>query len=164
MPTAGAAVGQALADILSTRGIEFHPGKMTERINAAAREIVLTGGEHVGYDLLFGVPPHRPPAVVKSSRLVCDSGVIPVDASTLATGADAVYAIGDVTAIRVGGGKFLPKAASAEAEVVARRIAAELAMSSPGRVSTGTGPASSSWAMASPPMQGVTSSPRAVQG
>jgi sulfide:quinone oxidoreductase len=134
MPTAGAAVGQALAGMLSSRGIEFHPGQSVERIDPAGRELKLASGERVSYDLLLGVPPHRPPEVLKSSPLASDSGFIPVDANTLATGTEGVYAIGDVTAIPLGGGKFLPKAgvfASAEAEVVARRIAAELANEPP---------------------------------
>jgi sulfide:quinone oxidoreductase len=134
MPTAGSAVGEALSGLLSTRRIEFHPGQTADGIDPAAREIILASGDHVGYELLLGVPPHRPPAVLKGTRLTSDSGFIPVDANTLATGVDAVYAVGDVTAIPLGGGKFLPKAgvfAAAEAEVVARRIAAELANEQP---------------------------------
>lgn len=66
---------------------------------------------------------------MRDSGLAGDSGYVPVDRSTLETTADGVYAVGDVTAIPIAGGKFLPKAgvfAHAEAEVVARRIAAEL--------------------------------------
>jgi sulfide:quinone oxidoreductase len=134
MPTAGPAVGQALADLLSSRGIDFHPGQTVERIDPSARKIILAGGEQVAYDLLLGVPPHLPPAVVKSSRLASDSGFITVDRNTLSTGVEGVYAVGDVTAIPIAGGKFLPKAgvfASAEAEVVARRIVAKLGNEQP---------------------------------
>ena len=55
---------------------------------------------------------------------------MPADPATLATTAEGVFAIGDVTAIPLAGGKFLPKAgvfAEAQAKVVARNIAAELA-------------------------------------
>jgi sulfide:quinone oxidoreductase len=130
MPTAGPVVGQALAAMLSSRGIDFHPGKMVNAIYPSTRTLSLSSSERVGYDLLFGVPPHRPPEIVKTSRLASDAGFIPVHPRTLATGTEGVYAIGDVTAIPLDGGKHLPKAgvfASAEAEVVARRIAAELA-------------------------------------
>lgn len=130
MPTAGQAVGQALAGMLSSRGIDFHPGQTVEGIDPTARELRLASGERVSYDLLLGVPPHRLPDVLKSSPLASGPGFIPVDGNTLTTGREGVYAIGDVTAIPLGGGRFLPKAgvfASAEAEVVARRIAAELA-------------------------------------
>jgi sulfide:quinone oxidoreductase len=47
---------------------------------------------------------------------------------------DGVYAVGDVTAVPVAGGKMLPKAgvfAHGEAEVVAQRIASELAGDQP---------------------------------
>lgn len=130
MPTAGAVVGQALAAMLSEHGIEFHPGKTVESVDAGKRELVLSGGERAGFDLLLAVPPHRPPEPIRRSALASETGYIPVDASTLATRIEGVYAVGDVTTIPIGGGKFLPKAgvfAHAEAEVVARRIAAELA-------------------------------------
>ena len=97
--------------------------------DAQAREILLAGGERVGYDLLLGVPPHRAPAAVSGGRLASESGFLAVDRSTLATQAVGVFAIGDVTAIPIAGGKFLPKAgvfAHGQAEVVARRIAAEV--------------------------------------
>ena len=130
MPTAGAVVGQALAAMLSEHGIGFHPGKTVESVDAGKRELLLSGGERVGFDLLLAVPPHRPPEPIRRSALASETGYIPVDAGTLATRVEGVYAIGDVTTIPIGGGKFLPKAgvfAHAEAEVVARRIAAELA-------------------------------------
>jgi sulfide:quinone oxidoreductase len=72
----------------------------------------------------------RPPEPIRRSALASETGYIQVAAGTLATRVEGVYAIGDVTTIPIGGGKFLPKAgvfAHSEAEVVARRIAAELA-------------------------------------
>jgi len=58
------------------------------------------------------------------------------------TSAEGVYAIGDVTAIPLPGGKFLPKAgvfAEAQAKVAARNIAAELAGRRPGAAFDGHG-------------------------
>jgi len=83
----------------------------------------------VGYDLLLTIPPHRTSAIVRSAGLANEGGFIPADAATLATTADGIYAIGDVTQIPIAGGKFLPKAgvfAKAQARVVASRIADEL--------------------------------------
>ena len=57
------------------------------------------------------------------------TGWIPVDGSTLETQFPSVYAIGDVIAIRLRNGMFLPKAgvfAEAQGSVVAERISAEL--------------------------------------
>ena len=142
MPTAGPAMGQALLGILESRGIGFHREQSVERIDPEARELVLASGERVPYDLLLGIPPHRAPAVVRESGLAAESGFVPVDRATLATAADGVFAIGDVTVIPVAGGKFLPKAgvfAHGEAEVVARRIADELAGRAPVAVFEGKG-------------------------
>ena len=142
MPTAGPVLGDALRGILEQRQIGFHPEQTVERIEPDTRELVLTGGEQVGYDLLLGVPPHRAPAPVRESGLAGETGFIPVDRATLATSADGVYAIGDATTIPVAGGKFLPKAgvfAHGQAEVVAKRIAAELAGRPPSDTFAGKG-------------------------
>jgi sulfide:quinone oxidoreductase len=129
MPTAGPVMGDALREMLEQRGIGFHPERTVERIEPGSRELVLQGDERVPFDLLLGVPPHRAPAVVRESGLAADTGFVPVDRATLATRAEGVFAIGDVTVIPIAGGKFLPKAgvfAHAEAEVVTRRIVDEL--------------------------------------
>jgi len=142
MPTAGPVLGEALRGILEQREIGFHPEQSVERIEAEARELVLTSGERVGYDLLLGVPPHRAPAPARESGLAAVSGFIPVDRATLATTIEGVFAIGDVTTIPLAGGRFLPKAgvfAHGQAKVVARRIAAELAGRAPSDAFEGKG-------------------------
>jgi sulfide:quinone oxidoreductase len=142
MPTAGPVLGEALRGILEQREIGFHPEQSVERIEPEARELVLTSGERVGYDLLLGVPPHRAPAPVRESSLAAETGFIPVDRATLATNADGVFAIGDVTTIPLTGGKFLPKAgvfAHGQAKVVAQRIAAELGGRAPSDAFEGKG-------------------------
>jgi sulfide:quinone oxidoreductase len=142
MPTAGPALGEALAGMLARRGIGFHPDQAIERIDAEARELVLTGGQRAGYDLLLGIPAHRPPEAAAASGLAGPTGFVPVDPATLATSAEGVLAIGDVTAIALAGGKFLPKAgvfAEAQAKVVARNIAADLAGRRAGATFDGAG-------------------------
>ncbi|MBI4171472.1 MAG: FAD-dependent oxidoreductase, partial [Actinobacteria bacterium] len=142
MPTAGPALGEALRGILEQREIGFHPQQSVERIEPGSRELVLTSGERVGYDLLLGVPPHRAPAPVRESGLAAETGFIPVDRTTLATNAEGVFAIGDITTIPLAGGKFLPKAgvfAHGHAKVVAQRIAAELAGRAPSGAFEGKG-------------------------
>ena len=142
MPTAGPVLGEALRGILEQRGISFHPGKSAERIEPETRELVLEDGERVGYDLLLGIPPHRPPMPVRGSGLAAENGFVAVDRATLATTAEGVFAIGDVTTIPIAGGKFLPKAgvfAHGQAEVVARRIAAELRGRAPSDAFEGKG-------------------------
>lgn len=129
MPTAGREIGEAVRGLLDSRRIGFHSERTVERIEPEARELVLADGERVPFDLLLAIPPHRAPAVVRESPLAGPNGFVPVDRATLATTAEGVSALGDVTAIPVAGGRFLPKAgvfAHGQAEVVARRIAAEL--------------------------------------
>jgi len=142
MPTAGPVMGEALRGILEQRRIGFYPEQSVERIEPEARELVLTGGERVGYDLLLGVPPHRAPAPARESGLAAETGFIPVDRATLATNVEGVFAIGDITTIPLAGGKFLPKAgvfAHGQAKVVAQRIAAELAGRAPSDAFEGKG-------------------------
>ena len=134
MPTAGPQIGAAVRSLLEAREIAFHPEQTVERIEPSARALVLEGGERVPFDLLLGIPPHRAPAVVRESPLAGPSGFIPVDRATLATGVEGVSAIGDVTSIPLANGRFLPKAgvfAHGQAEVVAKRIAAELTARTP---------------------------------
>jgi sulfide:quinone oxidoreductase len=129
MPTAGPVLGDALAGMLAERGIDFHPNHTVEYADTESKELVFADGGRAGFDLLLGVPAHRAPAVLGTSGLAAETGFVPVDRTTLATSAEGVFAIGDVTTIPVSGHKFLPKAgvfAEAEALVVAENIAAEL--------------------------------------
>lgn len=129
MPVAGPVLGNAVRQMLADRGIAFHPNLKLDRVDGEARALMFAGGERAHFDLLLGVPPHRPPAVVRSSGLVSEAGWIPVDPRTLKTRWERVYAIGDVTTIMLPVGKPLPKAgvfAHYEAETVAKNIAAEI--------------------------------------
>ena len=129
LPVAGPALGAAVASMLEQKDIAYHPQRKTAAVDAAAHEVAFEDGAREKYDLLIAVPPHRPPVVVSGSPIAGPSGWVKVDARTLATDSPRVYAIGDVTAIPLFDGMMLPKAgvfAHAEAEVVARNIAAEI--------------------------------------
>ncbi|MBI3610991.1 MAG: NAD(P)/FAD-dependent oxidoreductase [Nitrospirae bacterium] len=142
MPVAGPAVGNAVKGMVEAKGIGFHPQMKITSVNAPSKELVFENGQRVGYDLLIAIPPHRAPLVVKNSDLVGESGWIPVDAHTLKTRYEGVYAIGDITTIMLPVGKPLPKAgvfAHYQAEAVAKNIAAELEGSKPTHVFNGRG-------------------------
>jgi sulfide:quinone oxidoreductase len=142
MPVAGPAVGNAVKGMVEAKGIGFHPQMKITSVNAPSKELVFENGQRVGYDLLIAIPPHRAPLVVRDSGLLGESGWIPVDARTLKTQYDGVYAIGDITTIMLPIGKPLPKAgvfAHYEAEAVARNIAAELEGSKPSHAFNGQG-------------------------
>jgi sulfide:quinone oxidoreductase len=129
MPVAGPVIGRALAALLQQRGIAFHPNRPLAAIDSESRELVFENGSHEPFDLLAAIPPHRPPAVIKSSPLANEAGWIPVDKTTLRTRFQNVYALGDVAATALPNGKLLPKAgvfAHAQALVVAQELTAEL--------------------------------------
>lgn len=126
MPVAGRRVGEALVEMLRARDIEFNPEHIAMKIDAQ-RKRVLFELDDTSFDLLIGVPAHVAPSVVREAGMTDASGWIPVDPSTLETRFAGVYAIGDVTAVRLANGMFLPKAgvfADSEARVVAANVAA----------------------------------------
>ena len=128
MPVAGPAVGAPLVEMLTERGIAFHKEQIVLKIDAASRRVLFEIDE-TSYDLLIGVPGHKAPQPVRDGQLVDASGWVPVDAATLQTRHPGVFAIGDVTAIRLANGMFLPKAgvfADAQARVVAENVATEI--------------------------------------
>lgn len=123
MPNAGAEGSTWLAGQLDARGIEHHTGKEVERVEAD--RVVFADGE-LEFNLLIGVPPHRPPAVIAKSGLAGKTPWIEVDPGTLQTSFDRVYAIGDVTKITLANGLALPKA-GLMAELEGQRVAAAIA-------------------------------------
>ena len=99
------------------------------KIDPASRRILFEL-EDTTFDLLVGVPPHVVPLPLPESGLVDASGWVPVDPTTLQTRYPGLFAIGDVTAVRLPIGMFLPKAgvfADEQARAVAAAIAVEIA-------------------------------------
>jgi sulfide:quinone oxidoreductase len=108
---------------LAGAGISLRTSTVATEVRAG--EVIVDGGR-IPFDLLLAVPPHRAPQVVREAGLTGPSGWVPVDARTLQTRFESVYAVGDVTAVPLSNGQALPKAgvfAQAEGDVVAARIA-----------------------------------------
>lgn len=142
MATAGPDVSAMVRGMVEAQGITYHPTHQIERVEPDRTTLHFTNGATADYDLLIYVPPHRAPDVVRKAGLVGDSGWIPVNARTLQTDADQVFAMGDVTTIPLPSGKALPKAgvfAHREAEVVAENLAAEWMGKTPDHAFDGTG-------------------------
>jgi sulfide:quinone oxidoreductase len=123
LPNAGKDGSAWLAEQLSAREISFKTGRKIERVEEG--RVGFADGE-LEFDLLVGIPPHRVPAVVESSGLSANGGWVSVDKGTLETAHPAVYAIGDVTQIKLANGLPLPKA-GVIAEAEGRRVAAAIA-------------------------------------
>lgn len=126
MFVAGPEMGAAVRGMVETQGVAYHPEHQVKEVNPAARRITFANGTTAEYDLLFYVPPHRAPAVVREAGLTNEAGWIPVDRHTLQTQFEGVFAIGDITSIPLKMGRPLPKAgvfAHGQAEVVANNMA-----------------------------------------
>jgi sulfide:quinone oxidoreductase len=128
MGTAGPQVSGAVTQMLSQKGIKYHPSHQVQSVDPHERRIRFQNGSEASYDHLVYVPPHRAPLVVKEAGLCGESGWVTTDRATLRTAFPAVYALGDVVSIPLAMGKPLPKAgvfAHYQAEVVAENIASQ---------------------------------------
>ena len=148
MPVAGPQLGEAVKQMLTSKGISFHPLHKLTSVNAQTHELIFEGKDATTFGLLVAVPPHRAPRIIRDSGLSNEAGWVPVDRFTLKTKHENVYAIGDVTAISLPGRwkpdvpMMLPKAgvfAHVQAEIVAERIADEINGRTPKAEFCGTG-------------------------
>jgi sulfide:quinone oxidoreductase len=144
MPTAGPDIGNSIKGMITSRGIKFFPEYKLKSVEE--KKIIFENRGEVDFDMLFVVPPHKSPEVVKN--LTEGSGWISVDRETMKTKFENVYAIGDVTTIKLPGQYKpdkplnLPKAgvfAHYQAEVVAENIAREINGQRPDKRFSGDG-------------------------
>jgi sulfide:quinone oxidoreductase len=134
LPSAGVAVGERIAELLRERDLGFTPNAALAEVDQRARQLRFEDGATAPFDLLIATPLHNCPAVLHDSGLAEEGGWVEVHRDTLATRFENVYAIGDANTVPLEHGKSLPKAgafAHAEAEVVARNIAAEVSGAEP---------------------------------
>ncbi len=136
-------LGQAGCDLIESRladkGITFLPNHKATSVEPGE---VVFADKRRSFDLLLGVPPHRPPAAVRESGLVDKSGWVSVNPRTLETEFSDVYAIGDVVELAMANSKPLPKAgvfAQAMGETVAERISAKFSGQAPTAIFNGEG-------------------------
>jgi sulfide:quinone oxidoreductase len=65
MPAAGPMLGEAIKQMLTSRGIGFHPLHKLVSVDAQNRMLYFEGKEPVRYDMLIAIPPHVAPTVVR---------------------------------------------------------------------------------------------------
>src|SRR3954470_16248240 len=112
------ATSAAIHDEFGVRGITFRGGTRMTEVDPGRRTIRLDNGEDLGFDLLLGVPRHRPPEVVATLPAGNDAWVH-VDPFTLRTEFPDVYAVGDVADAPVPrAGVYAERAASVVAEQI----------------------------------------------
>jgi sulfide:quinone oxidoreductase len=129
LPVAGPKVSQDIVSLLGKNRINFHPSyslKSASSTESLSFECDLDRKENVDYNLLIAIPPHILPSIVKSSCFIeAGQNWIDVDKFTLKTKYEKVYAIGDVTEIKVNQKVSIPKAgifAEGQAKVVCQQI------------------------------------------
>jgi sulfide:quinone oxidoreductase len=130
LPVAGANISQSVVNLLNDNNIKFHPLHKLKKV-LDKKTIEFENGNKTNYDLLIVIPPHQVPQVIKNSDLLRDGDQswIKVDKFTLRTKYTNVFAIGDVTEIRLDNGMTIPKAgifAEGEAKVVSQQIIDEI--------------------------------------
>ncbi|HEX2014083.1 MAG TPA: FAD/NAD(P)-binding oxidoreductase [Nitrososphaera sp.] len=126
LPVAGPQISATVVDIVSQHGIRFHPSHKLKTVSDTQLEF--ENGTKRDYDVLVGIPPHRVPEVVRNSGLAAGGDWVPIDRHTMKTAANNVFAIGDVTEIKIGS-LALPKAgifAEEQARTVAQQIVDEI--------------------------------------
>ena len=125
LPVAGAKVSQEVTNLLKNHQINFHPFHKIKTVLSMGK-IEFENGKLVNYDLLIGIPPHKVPEVIRKSGLIKQGqNWISVDKFSLKTEYENVFAIGDVTEIKVNENVAIPKAgvfAESQAKVVSQQI------------------------------------------
>lgn len=126
LPVAGSQISAGVVEIIAQNGIRFNPHHKLQSVSDSQLEF--ENGTKKDYDLLVGIPPHRAPEVVRNSGLTGGGDWIQVDKHMMKTSVGNIFAIGDVTEIKVGN-LALPKAgifAEEQAKVVAQQIIDEI--------------------------------------
>jgi len=135
----GPEAGKKVTSLLAERGIAFHPSQKVKEIRGKS---VLTESAEIGHDLVFAIPVHVAPRVLKDSGLVDQSGWVPVDPATMSTAAPGVFAVGDCAGTKVPKGQMLPRAgilAEEQGKVAAENIISEIQGKQPSAKFDGAG-------------------------
>lgn len=125
LPIAGPQISANIVEIVSQRGIRFHPSHKLKLVIDGKLEF--ENGSKADYDVLIGIPPHKVPEIVRSAGLT-EGDWVAVNRDTMKTEFKNVFAVGDVTEIKLGA-LALPKAgifAEEQAKVAARQIIDEI--------------------------------------
>jgi sulfide:quinone oxidoreductase len=128
LPIAGPKVSHDITDLIESNYINFYPSHKIKSVQS--KEIEFENGNKRSYSILIGIPPHKVPDVIKTSglingRQVGEEGWINVDKYTLRTDYKNVFAVGDITEIKVTEAVTIPKAgifAESEAKIAAQQI------------------------------------------
>lgn len=125
LPAAGPEVSKQILDLINSEKIVFHNSCKIRSIEK--NKLIFEQGE-ANFDLLLAVPPHVAPDVIYESGLAEKDNFIPIDRDCK-TPFENVYAIGDVTTLKVTEKMTVPKAgvfAEGEGMAVAQNIISKI--------------------------------------
>ena len=124
LPVAGEQPNSKLIYMLKKQNINLFPNYSLKEIHKYNLEF--HNGQKKDYDILVAIPFHIPPLLLNKSGLIETKGKwISVNKFTLQTRFEDVYAIGDVTEIKINNSIAIPKAgifAEGQARAVASQI------------------------------------------
>jgi sulfide:quinone oxidoreductase len=124
LPVAGEQPNSKLIFMLNKQNINLFPNYSLKEVHNHNLEFY--NGQKKEYDILVAIPFHLPPLVLKKSGVIeSKSNWISVDKFTLQTRFEDVFAIGDVTEIKINKTIAVPKA-GIFAEGQARSVASQI--------------------------------------
>jgi sulfide:quinone oxidoreductase len=125
LPAAGPEISKKILDLISSEKIIFHDSC---KIKSVEPNKLIFENSEANFDLLLAVPPHVAPDVIYESGLAKAGNFIPIDRDCK-TSYNNVYAIGDVTTLKVTDTMMVPKAgvfAEGEGYSVAKNIISKI--------------------------------------
>ena len=125
LPAAGPEISKQILDLISSEKIIFHDSC---KIKSVEPNKLIFQESEANFDLLLAVPPHIAPNVIYESGLAKEDNFIPIDRDCK-TSFENVYAIGDVTILKVTDTIAVPKAgvfAEGEGLAVAKNIVSKI--------------------------------------
>ena len=125
LPAAGPEVSKKILDLVNSEKITFHNSQKIKRVES--KKLIFENSEY-SFDILLAIPPHIAPKVIYDSNLAKEPGFIPIDRNCK-TPFENIFAVGDVTSLRVTDSIAVPKAgifAEGEGITVAKNIISKL--------------------------------------
>lgn len=125
LPAGGPEISKQILDLISSEKIIFHDSC---KIKSVEPNKLIFQNSEANFDLLLAIPPHVAPDVIYESGLAKEDNFIPIGRDCK-TSFDNVYAIGDVTSLKVTDTITVPKAgvfAEGEGLAVAQNIISKI--------------------------------------
>jgi sulfide:quinone oxidoreductase len=125
LPAAGPEISKQILDLINSEKIIFHDSCKVTKVET--KKLIFENSE-TDFDLLLAIPPHIAPDVIYESGLAKQDNFIPINRDCK-TSYNNVYAIGDVTSLKVTETMAVPKAgvfAEGEGLTVAQNIISKI--------------------------------------